>query len=192
MTHNAWQGELVTLRDIEPDDWEAFWENDQDSEAARFGWQIHFPRSREGTKAWAEEMSKKKSEDDNHFFAMVDQDGKVVGSMNSHGCDRRNGTFEYGISVNRDCWGKGYATDAMKVLFRYFFDELGYHKVGAVVYGYNDRSIAMHERFGFVREGMLREAKYTDGKRHDIIFFGMTAPEFRARHGSAGNQSRER
>ena len=185
MTYNAWRGELVTLRDVEPGDWEAFWENDQDSEAARFGWQIHFPRSREGAKAWAEEMSKKKSEDDNHFFAMVGPEGNVVGSMNAHGCDKRNGTFEYGISVNRDCWGKGYASDAMKVLFRYFFDELGYHRVGAVVYAYNDRSIAMHERFGFVREGLLREAKYTDGKRYDMLYFGMTAAEFRARHPAA-------
>lgn len=186
MTHNAWHGEIVTLRDVEPDDWESFWENDQDSEAARFGWQIHFPRSREGAKAWAEETSKKKPENDNHFFAIVGPDGDVVGSINSHGCDRRNGSFEYGISVKRECWGRGYAADAMKVLFRYFFDELGYHRVGAVVYAFNDRSIAMHERFGFVREGVLREYIYTDGQRHDAIYFGMTAREFRMLHASAG------
>ena len=182
MSHNAWHGDLVTLRDVEPGDWEAFWGLDQDTEAMRFGWQIHFPRSKEAAKAWAEEMSKKKPENDNHFFAMVGPEGEVVGSINAHGCDRRNGSFEYGISVSRNCWGRGFGSDAMKVLFRYFFDELHYHRVGAVVYAFNERSIAMHQRFGFVREGVLREYIYTGGKRHDAVLFGMTAEEFRARH----------
>jgi RimJ/RimL family protein N-acetyltransferase len=182
MIPSAWHGELVTLRDVEPDDWEAFYAFDQDTEASRFGWQIHFPRSKAAAKEWAEELAKKKPENDNHFFAMVGPEGKVVGSMNAHACDRRNGTFEYGISVDRECWGKGYAADAMKVLLRYYFDELGYAKVHAIVYAYNDRSIRMHEKFGMVREGQLREAKFTDGKRYDMFIFGMTADEFRARH----------
>lgn len=183
MSHSAWHGDLVTLRDVEPGDWEAFWQFDQDTEAMRFGWRIHFPRSKEGAKAWAEEMSKKKPENDNHFFVIEGPDGNVVGSINAHGCDPRNGSFEYGISVARDCWRKGYGSDAMKTLFRYFFDELGYHRVGAVVYAFNDRSIGMHDRFGFVREGVLREYIHTHGKRHDAVLFGMTAPEFRARYG---------
>lgn len=183
MTHTAWHGDLVTLRDVEPEDWEAFYRLAQDTEAARAGWEIHFPRSREAQKAWAEELAKKKSEDDNHFFAITDPDGSVIGSVNSHGCDRRQGTFEYGITIAREAWGKGYASDAMCVLCRYFFDELGYHRVLAEVYAFNERSISLHEKFGMVQEGRLREACFTEGKRHDSLLYGMTAPEFRSRYG---------
>ncbi len=181
MTHNAWHGKLITLRDVEPNDWEAFYGFDQDSDAQRHGWEVHFPRSREGSKQWAEEKAKKKSEDDNHFFAITDPNLVIVGSISAHGCDRRNGAFQYGISLGREFWQKGYGTDAMRVMFRYYFDELGYHRVWARVYAFNDRSIALHESFGFVREGALREAHYTGGRRHDVALFGMMAPEFRTK-----------
>ncbi len=183
MTHTAWHGDLVTLRDVEPDDWESFHGFDQDTEAARLSWEIHFPRSKESARAWAEEKAKDKAEDDNHFFAILDPEGTVVGTINVHGCDARHGTFEYGIALGRQAWSKGYGTDAMRVAFRYYFDEIGYHRVLAEVYAFNERSIDLHEKFGFVLEGRLREAHYTGGKRHDVLLYGMTAPEFHSRYG---------
>ena len=183
MTHTAWHGDLVTLRDVEPSDWEAYQSLEADTDAFRHGWQINWPRSAEALRAWAEEMSKKKPENDNHFWTIVDAEGCFVGTINTHQCDSRHGTFEYGISIDRPHWGKGYGQDAIRVVLRYFFDELGYAKVHAFVYAYNDRSISMHEKFGMVREGQLREAHYTGGKRHDVLIYGMTAPEFRSRYG---------
>ncbi|MDR0139570.1 GNAT family N-acetyltransferase [Metabacillus idriensis] len=51
-------------------------------------------------------------------------DGELVGRLNTDKCDPRNGTFSYGISLFREHWKKGYASDAIKVLLRYFFNEL--------------------------------------------------------------------
>lgn len=182
MTHTDWHGQLVTLRDVEPEDWEAFYAFDQDTELARLGYQVPFPGSRDAEKTWAQEKAKRKPDDDNHFLAIVDPEGRIVGSISSHSCDRRHGIFEYGIHIERQSWGRGYASDAMRVLFRYFFDELGYHRVWAEVYAFNERSIALHEKFGFAREGRLREHHYTRGKRHDVLLYGMTADEFRRLH----------
>jgi RimJ/RimL family protein N-acetyltransferase len=192
VTHNAWHGDIVTLRDVEPGDWEAFYSFDQDTEAARAGYQIHFPRSREGGRLWAEEKARTKPADDNHFFAITDSEGTIVGGISTHRCEPKHGTFKYGVSLGRSAWGKGYAADAMRVLFRYYFDELGYHVAWSEVYAFNERSIALHEKFGMVLEGRLREAHYTAGKRHDVLVYSLTAPEFRLRLGVSANAGGQR
>jgi RimJ/RimL family protein N-acetyltransferase len=50
------------------------------------------------------------------------------------------------------------------------------------VYNFNTASLALHEKLGFVREGMPRRMVYTGGQHHDIVAFGLIADEFAARY----------
>ena len=50
------------------------------------------------------------------------------------------------------------------------------------MYAFNEPSLRFHEAFGFVVEGRRRRAVFTSGEYHDLILFGMTVEEFRARH----------
>ncbi|MGI8927741.1 MAG: GNAT family N-acetyltransferase [Tepidiformaceae bacterium] len=180
----AWQGEKLRLRAVEVADWETFHSFDADTEAARHGWRVALPRSRGRTREWAREKSAQQprpDEDDNWFWAIEDGEGAVVGSMSTHTCDRMNGVFEYGISIAREHWGKGYAEEAILLVLRYFFGELRYNKANAWVYDFNERSQRMHEKAGFQREGRVRGVHYTAGRHHDAFVYGMTAAEFFAR-----------
>ncbi|MFN8441618.1 MAG: GNAT family N-acetyltransferase [Caldilineaceae bacterium] len=75
-------------------------------------------------------------------------------------------------------WRRGYATEAIKLVARFYFRELGYQKLTSLVYNFNERSLQMHEKFGFVFEGRLRRTAYTNGRHYDTIVFGMTSEEF--------------
>jgi RimJ/RimL family protein N-acetyltransferase len=178
MIANAWTGPKVRLRQVAPSDWKSFHENDQDSEGARLCDALYFPRSEEGTKAWAERTSSMTSEGDNAFLAIETLDGTLVGSISTSGCDTRNGTFKYGVAIFRHHWRKGYASEAILLLLRYYFEELRYRKANAYVYAFNEGSRALHERLGFVQEGILREMIFTKGKPHDEYVYGMTKEEF--------------
>ncbi|MGE5595861.1 MAG: GNAT family N-acetyltransferase [Hyphomicrobiales bacterium] len=182
---SAWQGKLVRLRAIEPGDWEVFQAWDADTDANRHGWRVHFPRSAGATRAWAEQESRKERSDADDTFRFVVEtlDGVPVGSLNVHDADRLNGTFEYGINIAREHWAHGYAADAIIVVLRYFFRERRYQKANATVYAFNERSLALHRKLGFVEEGRLRRMHYTGGEYHDEYWFGMTAEEFEARYG---------
>ncbi|WP_458461304.1 GNAT family N-acetyltransferase [Paenibacillus sp.] len=94
-----------------------------DSENARLCDEIHFPRSEEGTKAWAENQSAYSSNGDNVFMAIETLDGTLVGSISTNSCNLRCGNFKYGVSIFREHWRKGYASDAIKILLRYYFEE---------------------------------------------------------------------
>lgn len=105
-----WSGSKVRLRPILAADWDKFHENDFDSEGARLCDVVHFPRSEEGTQAWAARQSSSPPNGDNVSLAIVTLDGELVGSICSRSCDPRHGTFKYGIAVFRPHWRKGYAS----------------------------------------------------------------------------------
>lgn len=73
----------------------------------------------------------------------------------------------------RDYWGKGYGTDAMRVLLHYAFTELNLHRITLNVFAYNPRAIRSYEKCGFQHEGRQRGYLNRDGQRWDMIYMGI-------------------
>jgi len=182
MQYNFWTGQKVRLRPVESVDADNFFKygKDYDDEADRCCDQIHFPRNCEQLKEAVTRWSEAKPKNDEFFLIITDLEDQPVGCINIHHCDRRNGTFQYGLGINRQFRKQGFALDAIKIVLKYMFGELRYNKVNAHVYAFNEASVKLHEKLGFVREGTLRNMIYTDGSFHDEIVFGMTAEEFKA------------
>lgn len=182
MSGSIWHGRLVRLRAVEPADWEAFFAWADDTEGQRRSYQIPFPPSAAARRRDAEQTALAPSEGDQFRWAIADREGALVGTINTHTCDRRNGTFRYGLGIRPEYQRRGYAGEAILLVLRYFFGELRYQKVGAVVYSFNTPSIRLHERLGFQQEGRLRRELFTAGHYHDVLLFGLTVEEFVARH----------
>jgi RimJ/RimL family protein N-acetyltransferase len=175
---NFWQGKKVKLRAVEPDDAGIFFEWNQNSERARnldFVWP---PSSRASAAAWAERQALQKLEDDSYHWVIENGDGVPVGSISTHHCDARWGTFSYGIDVTPDHRRKGYAREAIYLVLKYYFEELRYQKVTVPVHSYNQDSILLHQALGFQQEGRHRRMGFTRGAFFDVLWFGMTGDEF--------------
>ena len=79
-----------------------------------------------------------------------------------------------GIGIGEpEFWGKGYGTDAMKLILRYAFLELDLHRVSLDVFEYNPRAVRSYEKAGFKHEGRKRSALLREGRRWDEIFMGV-------------------
>ena len=180
---NFFQGERVRLRAIEPEDGDTFFRWNLDSEMLRVVDYLRSPSSLTSTRAWAQKMATQEVKDDLIHCVIEDSEGKMVGLINSHSTNRRTGTFGYGIVVGEEHRGRGYASEAITMLLRYFFEELRYQKVTTTVYSCNPPSIALHEKLGFQLEGRIRRMIYTRGQFDDELFYGMTCEEFAERHG---------
>src|SRR4051812_26476051 len=126
---NFWQGKKLRLRAVEPSDWEIHFEWNRDSEMARRVDQVWFPSSREEVRRWAEETSRHGAQDDRFYFVMENLAGEHVGLISTHACNRRVGSFEYGVSVRPQHQRQGYASEAIRLVLRYYFEELRYQKV---------------------------------------------------------------
>ncbi len=175
-----WQGQILRLRAIVADDWRYFHEFDADTEVARLTYEIPPPRSPEGTQRYVAEQSALVPRNHEFHWVVENLAGEFVGTINTHTCEPRNGTFRYGVAILRQHWRKGYASEAIRIVLRYFFGELRYQKVNVDVYDFNEPSLRLHLALGFCEEGRLRRMIYTGGRYHDDVILGLTAEEFEA------------
>lgn len=182
---NFWQNDLIRLRAFEPGDADAVTRWNLDSQRGQYLDFLWPPSSRASTEAWLAEQSRLKLEEDRFHFVIETLDGTPVGTIATHHCNPRSGTFSYGLDVAREQRRKGYASAAIIMVLRYYFDYLRYQKVTVVVHADNLPSLRLHERLGFQREGCLRRMVYQNGAFIDEIYFGMTDDEFRQKYGQS-------
>jgi RimJ/RimL family protein N-acetyltransferase len=178
---NFWQGKRVRLRAIEPSDARFFFNWDLDSERARHLDFVWPPSSLARVTAWCEEQSKRKLDNDAFHWLIENQAGEPVGSISTHDCSPHSGTFSYGLDIAPEHRRRSYASEAVCLVLRYYFDELRYQKCNVVVHSNNEASIRLHEKLGFQREGTVRRMVFTEGQYFDALWFGMTAEEFHTR-----------
>lgn len=179
---NIFQGERVRLRAVESSDWEVHYDWNFDTDDARRSYAIPFPSSREQVQTWAESECQNSGQNDVFRFQIENLDGMLVGTLNTINCDSRCGTFGYGLAIRPEHRRKGYASEAIRLLLRYYFQERRYQKVNAEVYSFNEPSIQLHENLGFTLEGRLRRMIYTEGQFFDALIYGMTVEEFTTQH----------
>lgn len=178
--YHFWRGERIRLRAIEQKDLDAVTQDfgEYDTDAESYNSEIGFPSHREEDRANFENLRKQEVGNDSFYWIIENEDGEKVGEISTFDCDRRVGAFKYAVLIRRPYWRRGYASEAIKLVARFYFRELGYQKLTAMVYSFNECSLRMHEKLGFVFEGRLRRTVYTNGRHYDTLFFGMTKEEF--------------
>ena len=110
---------------------------------------------------------------------VIEADGRLVGVAFLHSIsdDDRKARFAIGLFHPSDL-GKGYGTDATRLVLRYAFTAMSLNRVDLRVLAFNERAIAAYERCGFVVEGRERESCWLDGEAHDDIIMGCLAKDF--------------
>jgi [ribosomal protein S5]-alanine N-acetyltransferase len=83
---------------------------------------------------------------------------------------------------DRQARGKGYATEAVALLVTDLFGTTSLRRLGATVDVENLPSVALLERLGFAREGVLRSALFHHSRWHDVAAYGVIRDEWAAKH----------
>ncbi|MFD1031635.1 GNAT family N-acetyltransferase [Metaplanococcus flavidus] len=112
-------------------------------------------------------------------FGIFENDtGKLVGTINLFRIFR--GPLQsamIGYAVDRNYNGKGYATEAIRLMVEYAFKELGLHRIEAGVMPHNAPSLRVLEKAGFEREGIARKNVQINGKWQDHVVMAIINPE---------------
>lgn len=178
MNFNFWQGDFVRLRSVEVEDWKNFFQWNKDTYFEQTTDGVTFPQSQEALKKWTADFALAEPKNDEYRWVIENREGEFVGTFNTHTCNPRHGTFQYGLAIQREYWRRGYATEAIRIVLRYFFDELRYQKANVHIYDFNQGSVELHRRLGFQEEGRLRRMGYSQGQYYDWILMGLTREEF--------------
>ena len=78
--------------------------------------------------------------------------------------------FEIGWILNRQSWGKGYATEGATRALKYAWEELGMTHVISLIHANNKNSIRVAERLGEKEEGK------TQIFGRDVLIYGIDRP----------------
>jgi RimJ/RimL family protein N-acetyltransferase len=70
-----------------------------------------------------------------------------------------------------------YAQDAIDILIKYAFGELGLNKIWTEIYEFDSKKINFLQKRGFKKDGQLRENYFYDGRWWDSIIFSILSKE---------------
>lgn len=105
---------------------------------------------------------------------------KVIGSVDfnhRHADD----VFEMGYLLHPDYWGQGIMSEAAHALLEVGFNLVGLHKIEIECYSYNKASQRVAEKLGFILESKIRDRKDAQGKRCDLLRYGLLKSEWEGR-----------
>ena len=115
---------------------------------------------------------------------------RLVGTCALSQMDGDNGSAMYHVTVGeKDAWGRGFGTEATRLIVDHAFATLGLHRVALAVFEFNERAIRSYASCGFVTEGRAREAIWRDGRWWDELSMSLLESEWR-RLRAAGVQAR--
>ncbi|MBX3028836.1 MAG: GNAT family N-acetyltransferase [Chloroflexi bacterium] len=121
--------------------------------------------------------------------------GRLIGLTTFSALDPDNGSVLFHITIGEhDAWGRGYGTDAARLMLWLAFERIGLHRVGLSVFAFNERAIRSYQKVGFRIEGRLREAIRREDGYWDELQMGILRPEWPGLETSwaAASESEER
>ena len=128
-----------------------------------------------------EEFLDKTGQGDDVILAIVlRENDRLIGGTGLHQIDQRCRRACFGIVIgDKAAWGKGYGTEATRLMLGHAFATLNLNRVWLHVYEYNQRGMRSYEKVGFRREGVLRQDTFRDGRYWDTIAMGLLREEWK-------------
>ena len=167
------RGENVTLRTVEEADVEFLRDTINDPDVRR-GLTTAKPFNGRQEREYFEE----RISSDETVNLLICEGDEPAGTIGLSDIDQISGSCEIGLWLAPEYHGRGYGTEASRLLTAYAFDELRMHRVQARVLSHNTASHRIWEKLGFADEGVHRDEAYRGGEHVDVHYYGMLDEEW--------------
>jgi diamine N-acetyltransferase len=173
-------GERIRLRAIERDDILRYteWLNDPEVIA---GMMINLPMSTAEETRWFENLANRVPQERGLAIEIKTSDGgwKHIGAVGLERIEWTNRLAEFGIFIGeKSLWSQGYGTEATRLMLNHGFGTLNLNRIYLYVYETNPRAIHAYEKAGFVKEGVLRQARYQNGVYINVLLMSVLRSEW--------------
>ncbi len=125
-------------------------------------------------KEWLEKDLSKETQEEFFFDIHTLEGDRLVGFIGLMDIEWNHGNAWVAIGIgDRAEWGKGYGSEAMRLIVQYAFNELNLQRVSLAVFEYNQRAQRSYEKVGFKLEGRQRQVIHRAGQRYDVLIMGI-------------------
>ncbi len=180
---SLFEAEHICLAPIQPENdavIEALWAQDSrylrllDREPAR-------PSSSEMIKKQYEAIERSVEEDGNlyYFTIRLRRDDRLIGFAKIFWIQWTMGRASVQLGIgDPEQRGKGYGREALNLLVRFAFAELNQLHLSAAIPEYNPVALRLFQGAGFAEEACQRQALNRDGRRWDLLIYGLLKDEW--------------
>lgn len=165
---------MVTLNDVlllrKPDmnDLEELYllKNDIESSAYLGGFSTGY--SRESIKEWIQFHNKA----NNEVIYVIQNiaNGKLIGHVGLYNIDHRIRKAEFAILIaDKNSRGKGYGSLCTEYMIKYGYEQLNLNRIELSLLSTNEKALAIYTKNGFIKEGVLKQSQYKNGRYYDVI-----------------------
>lgn len=117
-------------------------------------------------------------------LVIEDRSGRRIGLASIDQLDSLSRVAQIGATIlDPHERGKGFGTDAHRVLASYLFRHRGLQRLEAFIVAENVAACAVLKRLGFTEEGTLRSRVFAHGARHDVVVLALLADDWFRRIG---------
>ena len=149
--------ERLLLRKGSIEDAQKIYENyGRDPEVSKYvTWDTH--KSVEDAIFFMNEWQESYKENTSYKWLVVEKSSnEIIGSIAAVKVNEKNKTVEIGYCYGSKWWNKGYATEALKAVIKFFFEEIGVETISADHLTANPASGKVMKKAGMTYEGTLR------------------------------------
>lgn len=107
------------------------------------------------------------------WMIALKEDDRVIGDCSLWHLDILSECGELGYELHHDYWKRGLASEAVDAIINYGFTTMNLNRIEADPFEKNDSSSELLEKFGFKREGNLRERRFFRGEFFDQLYYGL-------------------
>jgi len=168
------KGKSVVLTPIIPGDFQALFRWANDVEVARLN-DAYRPADWVAHQEWWSNIGKDQTK---VIFAIRAEDaGAIIGFVQIINISPVHRSATLGIRIGDEAnRGKGYGTEAIGLAVDYAWKHLNLSRLALTVFATNPRAVALYERAGFLREGLLSRAVFIDGAWVDVVLMAIHHP----------------
>ena len=175
------QGEKIFLRNMEEKDLEkkVEWINNPEiNETLMYDVPLYLDK----TKEWYKKTLTDKTR---HDFAIIeDETGEFIGLTGLRRIDERHKRGQFYITIGeKSKWGKGYAKEAVLLVLRFAFNEVGLEKVYLFTLDNNTRARSLYEKLGFEQEALMKKHFFVHDKLFDLYQHAFLKDKFYKKYG---------
>ena len=134
---------------------------------------IPFPYSADDAQFWIN-LAKRGYENQNHYIFAIRLKGqhKIIGGIDL-GLDQRFNKAELGYWLSEKYWNNGFATEAVKSVIKFGFENLQLKRIFATHFDTNPSSGKVMQKSGMKKEGLVQCHTFKNGEYQNHVLYAI-------------------
>jgi ribosomal-protein-alanine N-acetyltransferase len=167
-TFPALETSRLILRQIKEEDTEGIYKFNSDIKSLQFIARNTYTKMEQATEKFEQFQNAYSERKAIWWTYTLKTDDNFIGHGGLFDIDKENGKAEIGYGLLPGYWGKGYNSEAVEKIIDFGLKEMKLHRIYGLIVPGNDASVRVLEKFGFQKEGLLRDNGFARNKYFDM------------------------